>query len=228
MTNHKPGALIIAQNNQFAIVNKPSGVTISPDKTGDISLIEMIKGYLKCPLFLCHRIDRPVSGVVLFAKTKKAQIHFNAAFQDKTIQKEYLAVVKTAPEPSKGVWKDKIMKDGQKNRAFIVNKDTKEVEKSKEANLSYELKGGSDNFQLIHLKPETGRFHQIRAQLGHHGHPIKGDVKYGFKRSNKDRSIHLHAWKLSFTHPISKEKMQFEAPLPKEDALWGFFETQLK
>ncbi len=206
--------LIIFQTHQFVVANKPAGVPIQLDKTGDKPLVDLLSIYCKSDLYVVHRLDRPVSGIVLFAKNKKAAAHFSKQFQDKTIEKKYLAVVKDCPEQQEGILTHYLKKIGNQEKIFKMP-----VKGALEAQLSYSVKTSSDNYHLLEIMPVTGRFHQIRSQLSAIGSPIKGDVKYGFKRSNADRSIHLHAWKLTFKHPVTNHPLSFEAPLP-EDTLW--------
>jgi 23S rRNA pseudouridine1911/1915/1917 synthase len=206
--------LILFQNNQFVIANKPAGVPMQPDKTGDKSLMDLLEIYCKSEIFVVHRLDRPVSGVVVLAKNKKAAANLSKQFQGKTVTKNYLAVVKEAPKETEGTLTHYLKKVGKQEKTF--NEPT---EGAAEAQLSYRTLTASDNYHLLEITPATGRFHQIRAQLSAIGSPIKGDVKYGFRRGNVDRSIHLHAWKLSFNHPVSSQPLSYEAPIP-EDNLW--------
>lgn len=206
--------LIIFQTHQFVVANKPAGVPIQLDKTGDKPLVDLLSIYCKSNLYVVHRLDRPVSGIVVFAKTKKAAAHFSKQFQEKTIDKTYLTVVKECPEPQNGVLTHYLKKQGNQEKVF-----KEPTGGALEAQLAYTHLAASDNYHLLEIKPVTGRFHQIRAQLAAIGSHIKGDVKYGFKRSNPDRSIHLHAWKLSFKHPVTNYVLSYEAPLPDEK-LW--------
>jgi 23S rRNA pseudouridine1911/1915/1917 synthase len=206
--------LIIFQTHQFVVANKPAGVPVQLDKTGDKPLIDILSIYCKSDLFLVHRLDRPVSGIVVFAKNKKAAAHLSKQFQEKTIEKKYLAVVKECPEEKSATLTHFLKKVGTHEKAY--NEASAGL---LEAVLNYSLVGSTENYHLLEISPITGRFHQIRAQLSAIGSPIKGDVKYGFKRSNADRSIHLHAWKIKFKHPITNHILEFEAPLP-EDNLW--------
>lgn len=209
--------LILYKTNQFIIVNKPVGIPIQPDKTEDKSLIELAEIYCKSKLFLIHRLDRPASGVVVFAKNKKAAATFSEQFQKGKIEKNYLAVVKNKPEAETGTLEHFLKKDSKTKKSFVVKPEDKA---GKKAILEYKTLASSTTYHLLEVDLKTGRFHQIRAQLGAIGSPIKGDVKYGFKRGNKDRSIHLHAWKLNFNHPVTNEKMEFVADVPAEDVVW--------
>jgi len=168
---------------------------------------------------LIHRLDRPASGLILFAKNKKALAALNLQFQERTIEKTYLAVVKNRPETDAATLVHYLRKNAKTNRTHASQEEELH---SKRAELNYELIGEIDNYFLLKIKLITGRHHQIRAQLAAIDCPVKGDVKYGFRRSNRDRSIHLHAWELSFKHPVSKEQTTLVAPLPK-DNVWQAF-----
>jgi 23S rRNA pseudouridine1911/1915/1917 synthase len=213
------GDKVIYRNNQFIAFNKPVAVATQPDKTEDVSLITLAERYARSPLFLTHRIDRPASGVVLFAKTKRALQSINQQFKDRTIRKKYLAIVGNPPPESTGILHNQLIKNSKTNKTSTVNEDN---EKGVAAELRYTVLAKSEKYVLLEIDLITGRHHQIRAQLGALGSPIRGDVKYGFKRGNKDRSIQLHAWKLSFIHPVSNEEVSIEAPLPS-DPLWDYF-----
>lgn len=206
--------LIIFQSHQFVVANKPAGVPTQPDQTGDKSLVDLLSIYCKSDLYVIHRLDRPVSGIVLLAKSKKAAADLNRQFQDKKVEKTYLAVVKEAPEAPEGTLTHYLKKQGKQEKVF-----SEPAPGALEATLSYTCLSISDNYTLLKIVPATGRFHQIRAQLSAIGSPIKGDVKYGFRRGNADRSIHLHAQQLTFYHPVTNHKLTFEAPVP-EDNLW--------
>jgi 23S rRNA pseudouridine1911/1915/1917 synthase len=213
------GSLIIYKNNQLIAFNKPATLTVQSDKTGDKALIDIAEIYCKSRLSLIHRLDRPASGIVLFAKTKNATRAINAQFQDRNINKKYLAVVKNKPAESSGTLVHFLRKNEKDNRTSAFEK---EVAHSKKAELSYKIIGSIENYHLLEIDLITGRHHQIRSQLSAIGSPIKGDVKYGFRRGNKDRSIHLHAWKLEFSHPITKERVELVAELPDE-SVWKAF-----
>jgi len=213
------GSLIIYKNNQLIAFNKPVTLTVQSDKTGDKALIDLAEIYTKSRLSLIHRLDRPASGIVLFSKTKKATQTLNAQFQDRKIQKKYLAVVKNKPAEVSGSIVHYLRKNQKDNRTTAFEK---EVAHSKKAELNYKLIGSIENYHLLEIDLITGRHHQIRSQLSAIGCPIKGDVKYGFKRGNKDRSINLHAWKLAFNHPVTKERVELIADLP-DDSVWNAF-----
>jgi len=173
-------------------------------------------------LGVAHRIDRPVSGVVVFAKTSKALARMNEMFQSREIHKIYWAIVKEKPQADEGLLEHYISRNNKKNKAFIHNKEVKD---SKKAILSYKVIGKSDNYYLLEIELHTGRHHQIRAQLAHIGCPIKGDLKYGFARSNRNGGISLHSRSIRFVHPVKKEEIYIEAPIPESD-LFGVFLTK--
>ncbi len=213
------GEAVLLKNNQFIVINKPPGIPVQPDKTKDKSLLELAQAYTKQKLFLTHRIDRPVSGIVVFAKNKKALAFINEQFKQRKTKKTYWAVVKKGELPNEGKLVHYLLKDQRTNQSKIYEK---EITHSKKVTLNYKVLRSSDNYQLLEIQLLSGRHHQIRAQLAFIGFPVKGDVKYGFRRSNKDRSIHLHARVLSFLHPVKKEEVQIVAPLP-DDNLWQSF-----
>lgn len=208
-------------------VKKQSGDIIQSDSSGDRTLAEEVKAYLKRKynkpgdvfLGIIHRIDRPVNGVVVFARTSKALIRMNELFRLKKVQKTYWAVVEEKPPLEEGHLVNWMKKNQQKNRSRSYDNEVKE---SKKAELTYQLIGRSKNYYYLKIKPLTGRHHQIRVQLSHIGCRIKGDVKYGAKRTNKDGSIHLLARSISFIHPIKKEKIEITAN-PPIDPLWNEF-----
>lgn len=215
---------VIYEDNHIIVVNKRVGDIVQGDRTGDLPLNEVVKSYLKKKynkpgnvyLGVVHRLDRPTTGIVLFAKTSKALPRLNKMFADKTLKKTYWAVVKNMPlKPNDSLthWLVKNPKNN-KSKAFL-----KEVTASKKAILHYKTIKQLENHVLLEIKLETGRHHQIRSQLSAIGCPIRGDLKYGFNRSNSNSGIHLHARFLEITHPVTKELMCFEAPVPK-DNLW--------
>ena len=218
---------ILYEDNHIIAVNKKTSDIVQGDKTGDTPLSDFVKVYLKQKynkpgeVFVgtVHRIDRPVSGIVLFAKTSKALSRLNAMFQTKEIQKTYWAVVKNKPKNENGKLIHYLRKNEAKNMSKAYERETPGALRSE---LDYELICSSDNYYLLEIKPLTGRHHQIRVQLSAMGCPIKGDLKYGFDRSNKDASIHLHARKIEFIHPVKKEPMVIVAPPPNE-VLWNEF-----
>lgn len=220
--------VLYEDNHLIAVFKYPSDI-VQGDKTGDKPLSEIVKEYLKLKyskpgavyLGVIHRIDRPVSGVVLFAKTSKALSRMNKMFQEKSIQKTYWAVVKNAPPAPSGTLKHYLRKDQKRNKSLAYKKTTPDA---KESILNYQLIASSDKYHLLEIDPKTGRHHQIRVQLSAMGCPIKGDLKYGFDRSNPNASIHLHARKVVFEHPVKKEKMIITCPTPP-DNLWDAFLT---
>jgi 23S rRNA pseudouridine1911/1915/1917 synthase len=216
---------VLFEDNHLIIVNKRPGDIVQGDKTGDRPLSETVKAFLKKKhnkpgnvyLGVVHRLDRPTSGIVVFAKTSKALPRLNKMFAEKEAKKIYWAIVKNRPdEPEKKLthW---LKRNTKQNKSYAhIN----ELLESKKAILSYRLIKSLDNYYLLEIDLETGRHHQIRAQLTAIGCPIKGDLKYGFNRSNDDASIHLHAYKLSFVHPVKKEPLEIMAPLPN-DPVWN-------
>jgi 23S rRNA pseudouridine1911/1915/1917 synthase len=223
---------IIFEDNHLIAINKNPGDISQGDKTGDVALVDLVAAFLKkkynkpgdafCGLI--HRIDRPVSGVTLFAKTSKALERMNKIFHDRQVQKTYWAVVKNKPTQNTIHLVHYMTRNRQQNKSTAHIKEKKE---SKKAELDLHVLCSSDNYHLLELLPLTGRHHQIRAQLAAIGCPIKGDLKYGFARSNDDASISLHARKLRFTHPVSNELVEITAPVPNEK-LWKFFEEKTR
>ena len=209
------------------MVNKPAGQLVQGDQTGDTPLLETAKMYLKDKyqkpgkvfLGLVHRLDRPTSGVLVFARTSKALTRLNAQFKNRDTEKVYRAIVEGRILPSKQRLEHWLVRKPKQNKSYAY---PKEVPDSKKAVLSYASLVKMDRYTGLEIALETGRHHQIRAQLSALGHPIKGDLKYTAKRSNKGGNICLHAYKLSLTHPVKKERMEFCAPLPTED-LWTLF-----
>lgn len=210
---------ILFEDNHLIVVNKLPSEIVQGDKTGDEPLSEALKKYLKEKyhkpgnvfIGVVHRIDRPVSGVVVFAKTGKALSRMNELVKQRAMQKTYWAVVKNRPPQNKGMLVHYLVRDQKKNKSFVSRKPGKE---SKEASLSYELLASGEHYHLLEIDLHTGRHHQIRAQLAAIGCPIKGDLKYGFPRSNPDASISLHARMVSFIHPVKKEKIEIMADPP--------------
>ena len=222
---------VIYSDNHLIAVNKKAGQIVQGDKTGDTPLSELVKEYVRVKfnkkgeafLGVIHRIDRPVSGVVVFARTSKGLARMNDLFKHRKVEKKYLAVVGHPPPSESGELTHWLIKNQEKNKSRSY---TDEVKGSLEARLTYKVQTRSDNYTLLEIKPETGRHHQIRVQLSAIGSPIKGDLKYGAPRSNKDASIHLHSRSLSFIHPVSGEQIEIIAPLP-DDNLWDFFSEKL-
>ncbi len=218
------GDLVLYKNNQLIALNKPCGLAVQPDKSQDKALLDLAEIYCQSRLKVIHRLDRPASGLVLFAKTQGALVHLNSQFQEREVTKTYLAIVKEAPPEANGHLVHHLIKDGRRNRSKIV--DTAEPS-SKKAELRYRTLGSSDKYHLLEIELITGRHHQIRAQLAAVGCPIRGDEKYGFRRANRDRSIQLHAWKLGFRHPVSGEKVELTAAPPEEN-IWAAFAEQIQ
>jgi 23S rRNA pseudouridine1911/1915/1917 synthase len=193
---------------------------IQPDRTGAISLLEEVSGKTGQELFPVHRLDRPVSGLVVFGRDKQAAAALSRQFAAGEVEKRYLAIVSPAPDPAAGKLVHALIHDRKRRRARLAEASDK---KAREAGLEYKTLGKSDRYTLLEVQLQGGRFHQIRAQLAAAGYPIKGDVKYGARRRNHDRSIHLHAWKLRLQSPATGQWLFFCAPLPQGDPLWQFF-----
>lgn len=208
---------VLAKNHQFCIINKLAGQPVQPDKTGDINLLDLCKKYFHHNLFLVHRIDRPVSGLVLLAKNNKSAAWLSQLFKSRNVHKTYLALVEGQMPDTSGTLSHIIDDNRTGNKSKIRVAQPEEAEQA--AITHYQVLGKTDKYTIVNLHPQTGRHHQIRAQLAAVGCPIQGDVKYGARRGNKDRSISLHAWKLSFQHPVTQEVNSFEAPLPATN-LW--------
>ena len=219
---------VVYEDNHIIVVNKTASEIVQADKTGDTPLSETVKQYLKEKyqkpgnvfLGVTHRLDRPVSGLVIFAKTSKALTRLNEMFRAGEVKKTYWAVVKNAPKESEGELVHVLVRNEKQNKSYAYDK---EVPNSKKAVLDYRLIGRSENYYLLEVDLKTGRHHQIRCQLAKMGCPIKGDLKYGSPRSNPDGSICLHARRVRFVHPVSKELIELKAPLP-EGNLWKGFE----
>jgi 23S rRNA pseudouridine1911/1915/1917 synthase len=216
---------IIYEDNHLLIINKKAGQLVQGDKTGDESLLDSIKNYIKIRdakpgnvfLGLVHRIDRPTSGLVIYAKTSKALSRLTQMVKNREVKKTYWAVVPKEMVPQSQRLVHYLMKNEKNNKAIIF---TKVTEGAKEAILRYTVIKSLENYMLLEIDLETGRHHQIRAQLSKTGIPIKGDLKYGSPRSNPDGGINLHARKLEFIHPVTKEKIEVTAPVPQNDAVW--------
>jgi|TARA_B100001059_G_scaffold56229_2_gene51211 23S rRNA pseudouridine1911/1915/1917 synthase len=216
---------VLYEDNHIIAVNKKASDIVQGDKTGDKPLPEFVKDYIKKKynkpgevyLGVVHRLDRPVSGVVLFARTSKALSRLNEMFREKKVQKTYWAVVKNKPQNPSDTLIHFLLKNQAKNKSKAFSREGNHALRSE---LSYQLIKSLDKYHLIEVIPKTGRHHQIRVQLSKIGCPIKGDVKYGFDRTNKDKSIHLHARKIDFVHPVKKEPISITAPTPK-DVLWN-------
>ena len=216
---------VLYEDNHLVVVNKAPGEIVQGDKTGDKPLSEEVKEYLKVKYnkpgnVFCgvtHRLDRPTSGIVVFAKTSKALSRLNAMFKNNEIDKTYWAVVKKLPEKTEATLTHYLIKNERTNKSTAYDVEKPNTKKSV---LHYKVIGQSQNYNLLEVDLETGRHHQIRCQLSKIGSPIKGDLKYGAERSNPDGSISLHARKIAFIHPVSKEKIEVVAPMP-DDVLWN-------
>lgn len=213
------GDLVLYKNNQLIAFNKPAGLAVQGDRTGDKSLFDLAEIYVKHPLNLIHRIDRPASGVVLFAKNKRALARLNEQFKNRQVTKIYYAVVGERPEKDEDELIHYLRKDARSNKSEALEEP---APGAAEARLRYRYLDSIENYHLLEIELITGRHHQVRAQLAAIGCPIKGDVKYGFRRGNRDRSIHLHARRLVFRHPVSGETEEVVAPVP-DDPVWNAF-----
>ena len=221
----KDNLQILFEDNHLIVINKRIGDLVQGDKTGDAPLSEIVKEYIKEKyhkpgavfLGVIHRLDRPTSGIVVFAKTSKALTRLNETFKNRETQKTYWAIVKNQPPLTEDTLIH-FIKRNPKNNTSKAHKN--EVPESKKASLSYKISKKLDHYYVLEVDLHTGRHHQIRAQLAAIGCPIKGDLKYGFDRSNPDGGIHLHARKLTLIHPVTKELLVFEAS-PPNDVLWN-------
>ncbi|APY12477.1 RNA pseudouridine synthase [Seonamhaeicola sp. S2-3] len=222
--SNKNNLQILYEDNHIIIVNKRAGDIVQGDKTGDKPLSDVVKDYIKDKynkpgnvyLGVVHRLDRPTTGIVVFSKTSKALPRLNKLFADKKAKKTYWAVVKNKPKKPEDTLIHWLKKNPKNNKSYAY---LKEIAGSKKAILHFKQLKKLDNYFLLEVSLETGRHHQIRCQLSTMGCPIKGDLKYGFARSNKDASIHLHARQIQFIHPVSKNNINIIAPLPK-DSIW--------
>jgi 23S rRNA pseudouridine1911/1915/1917 synthase len=223
----KNGPAVLYEDNHLIIVNKRASDLVQGDSTGDEPLDAAVKQYIREKynkpgdvfLGVVHRLDRPVSGCVVYARTSKALTRLNELFRTRDVKKSYWAIVTERPPAEEGVLRSFLKKNEQQNKSYVYDK---EVKGSKEANLSYRIIGRSSSFYLLEIDLQTGRHHQIRAQLAAAGCPVRGDLKYGSKRSNEGGGISLHARRISFIHPVKKEEINVEAPLP-EDKVWRLF-----
>ena len=216
---------VLFEDNHIIIINKRPGDIVQGDKTGDMPLSEVVKEYIKekyhkpgnVYLGVVHRLDRPTSGIVLFSKTSKALPRLNKLFAEKEAKKTYWAIVQHIPDKTTDTLVQWLKRNTKQNKSYAYKK---EVPESKKAILEYRLMKKLDRYALLEIDLKTGRHHQIRSQLSSIGSPIKGDLKYGYNRSNSDGSIHLHARKLEFLHPVKKETITILAPPPNE-VLWN-------
>lgn len=220
---------VVYEDNHLIIVNKSSSEIVQGDKTGDKPLAEMVKEYIKQKyhkpgnvfLGVVHRLDRPVSGLVVFARTSKALARLNEMFRTKEVHKTYWAIVGNCPPTEEGELVHWLVRNEKQNKSYAYDKEKPEAKK---AILDYKLIGRSERYFLLEVDLKTGRHHQIRCQLAKMGCPIKGDLKYGSPRSNPDGSICLHARRVRFVHPVSKQEIDVEAPVP-EGNLWHSFQN---
>jgi 23S rRNA pseudouridine1911/1915/1917 synthase len=221
---------ILYEDNHLIIINKASSEIVQGDKTGDETLGEKVQKYIKIRdekpgnvfLGVTHRLDRPTSGLVVFAKTSKALSRMNVLFREHHLKKTYWAILEKAPRKDAAQLVDYLRRDRNKNRSFCCDSGRDDAKK---AVLSYEVLNRIGSETLVEVDLETGRHHQIRAQFSGRGCPIKGDLKYGAKAPNSNGSIHLHARKIVFVHPVSKVEITVVAPVPRNDILWQEFET---
>ena len=218
---------LLYEDNHLIAINKKSSEIVQGDRTGDVTMPDEIKAYLKnkynkpgnvfCGVI--HRLDRPTSGVILFARTSKGLERMNKEFRDKLTTKIYWAILENKPPQEKGTLVHYLKKNEKQNKSYVSNKD---VKGSKEAILKYHILSSSDRYHLVQVELETGRHHQIRAQFSSIGCCVKGDLKYGGKRSNQDGSICLHSRKLKFNHPTTQEEITIMAPIP-DSKFWNIF-----
>lgn len=222
---------ILYEDNHIMVINKHAGDPVQADQSGDPAIEDQIKTFIKerdqkpfnVYLGVVHRIDRPVAGVVIFAKTSKALSRLNEAVKERQIKKTYLAITEAKPPQEEAELRHYIERNPVKNRSYAYDEPRKN---GKEAQLIYKVVASSDRYHLLEVDLITGRHHQIRAQLSKIGAVIKGDLKYGASRSNADGSISLLAYKVEFLHPVSAETVTIKAPLP-EDNLWAYFNKLL-
>ncbi len=218
---------VLYEDNHIIAVDKRSSDLSQGDKTGDISLDTEIKKYIaqkynkpgEAFLGVVHRLDRPVSGVIIYARTSKALTRLNEMFRTGQVKKTYLAIVQEIPPADEATITHYLKKNEKQNKTFVYDI---EVKGSKEASLTYKLAGRVDRYYMIEIQLHTGRHHQIRAQLAKIGCPVKGDLKYGYPRSNPDGGISLISRRVEFIHPVKKEKLVITAPFPETD-IWGKF-----
>lgn len=223
-------AEILFEDNHLIAVNKPAGWLVHADETGDPTVADAVKEYIKVRyekpgavfLGVIHRLDRPVSGVVIFARTSKALERMNRLFQNREIEKTYWAITAQRPEALQGKLVHYIWKDKSRNLAHALDRPSRRHPDARKSVLTYKLIGELNSHCLLEVKPETGRPHQIRVQLAAIDCPIRGDLKYGFRSPNDDGNIHLHCRSLSFVHPVKKEQVTIGAE-PPDDPVWNWF-----
>lgn len=222
---------VLYEDNHIIAINKPAGYLVQGDATGDTPLPEYVKEYIKIQydkpgdvfLGVVHRLDRPVSGVLLFARTSKGLRRMNELFKNRAIQKTYWAVTNEQPSPMEGQLTHYIVKDQSKNKAKAFDRLSRRSDGAKKAELSYKMMGRVGQHVLLEVKPKTGRAHQIRVQLSKLNTPIRGDLKYGSTQRNEDGNIHLHCRSLSFIHPVKKTPITITADTPNDDTVWKMF-----
>lgn len=223
---------ILYEDNHLIVLNKKTSELVQGDKTGDRTLADEVRDFIKLRdskpgnvfLGVCHRLDRPTSGVVVFAKTGKALSRMNTLFRDNEVAKIYWAVTESAPSGEEGTFINYLKKHQAKNKSFVVEDPGGDAKK---AELDYRVVAASKRYYLLEVRPKTGRHHQIRAQLAAAGAPIKGDLKYGARRSDPGGGIHLHARTIEFIHPVSKAEINITAPVP-EETLWKVLEREAR
>ncbi len=221
---------IIFEDNHIIAVNKPAGVLVQGDETGDTPLVDLVKQYIKVKynkpgdvfLGVVHRIDRPVSGAVIFARTSKALERMNKLFAERDVKKVYWAIVRERPNPESGTLTNYLAKDSEKNITRVLNGPSRRHPDAKLATLDYYLKGSLIGHHALEIHPQTGRSHQIRAQLAHIASPIRGDVKYGYPKANEDGSIDLHCYSMKFMHPVQNIEVEVTA-MPLNVQVWRPF-----
>jgi 23S rRNA pseudouridine1911/1915/1917 synthase len=222
---------VLYEDNHLIVVNKRAGDIVQGDKTGDQPLSDIVKDYIaekynkpgKVFIGVVHRLDRPTSGAVVFARTSKALERMNKMLRERQVDKTYWALVEGHPKQEGATLVHHLKKNSKNNKSTAFSRAGSDT---KRAVLHYAVLAKLDLYALLEITLETGRHHQIRSQLAAIGHPIRGDLKYGFKRPNKDGGIHLHARKISFVHPVKKVRVEIVAPLP-DDSLWQLSETSL-
>lgn len=209
--------LILYKSRKIIVANKPAGISSQINRAEEKSLQELLEIYVKHKLFIISRLDQPVAGLVLFANDQKGAAGLSELVREGKIKKTYLALVENLPPKKEDEITHYVSRNAKHRKALINNTAVKGF---KEAVLHYEVLHSFDNYHLVKVKTKTGRFHQIRVQMAHIGCPIKGDVKYGARRSNSDRSIHLLSYEMNFTNPFSNEEVSYQAEIPETDGLW--------